>query len=62
MKLLTGLPEPKGLLPAADLRLIRVQHRWYSVPSGGVLYTMRIGEGEWSLPEWMERTPFVELE
>jgi hypothetical protein len=72
MKLLKGLLEPKGLLPphepqysigidTAFKELCTVEHRYITLPTGGVMYSFRISGGEWSLPMWLERKPFIQI-
>lgn len=61
MKLLTAMPEPKGLLPPANLRTINIVQRWFTTQNGAVFYSFKIEDGDWSLPERVNRKPFVEI-
>ena len=69
MKLLTGLPTPKGLLPAAPTDTVEVREEWTISKDGNcsIVYLLKgrpIREWHgfcpvvfvdwWNLPEWMK--------
>jgi hypothetical protein len=61
VKLLTGLPEPRGLLPAPDLSTVEVTEQWWTDKYGLQHYRMVINGRPVDSNYWHGKPPFVIL-